>query len=449
MKKTFTKNQQINQVWLIISHGFNMDGRAASLTVTDKIPFLIRRGIEPIILSAITGKKDLRFAHYQLLPWGPSGLRFDFRHLVANQFGRGSLYKFLTTLVSFLLLPFTTLEKLIFGLSSQWSWTFPAFFKAKKLIKNQKIDVIYTSGGAWAAHYAGYLIHQSTGIKWLAEIHDPMVIRDDLLDHGLSPRMSRDARFLQKLEGLICRNADHVWWFTQGALDYAKFRHPELMDRGFVVFPGSEPAGCRSPLPKEHHYNQILQIAHFGSLANDRSIAPLLEAMRTFFQKYNQAKNHLKINIFGSGLDSSSKEALDRLEMSAFVNLHGRIETNPITGQSGREQVMALMRSSDVLLMLHGNYEWCAEYIPSKLYDYFWANRPIWAITNRNPNLDEILKERGHYISHTLENSSIVSTLEEIWLDWQSKQLIISQFDPISPKDAVESILDKIYPQKN
>ena len=59
--------------WLIISHGFNMDGRAASLTVTDKIPYLQDQGIELVVLSAITGERDTRFRHFQLLPWGPSG----------------------------------------------------------------------------------------------------------------------------------------------------------------------------------------------------------------------------------------------------------------------------------------------------------------------------------------------------------------------------------------
>ena len=89
--------------WLLISHGFNMDGRAASLTVSDKIPFLLERGINPVVLSAITGNKDLRFLHFQLLPWGPSGLRFDFRHWIANQYGRGFIYKLTTRTVSLLL----------------------------------------------------------------------------------------------------------------------------------------------------------------------------------------------------------------------------------------------------------------------------------------------------------------------------------------------------------
>ena len=45
------------QVWLVLSHGFNMDGRAASQTITDKIPHLLKLGIEPVVVSAITGKK--------------------------------------------------------------------------------------------------------------------------------------------------------------------------------------------------------------------------------------------------------------------------------------------------------------------------------------------------------------------------------------------------------
>ena len=65
--------------WLILAHGFNMDGRAASLTVTDKIPHLLNAGVQPIVLSAITGIKDERFPHHQFLAWGPSGFRFDFR----------------------------------------------------------------------------------------------------------------------------------------------------------------------------------------------------------------------------------------------------------------------------------------------------------------------------------------------------------------------------------
>jgi hypothetical protein len=59
--------------WLILSHAFNMDGRAASQTITDKIPFLIEQHIQPIVLSSVTGHKDQKITHIQVLPWGAAG----------------------------------------------------------------------------------------------------------------------------------------------------------------------------------------------------------------------------------------------------------------------------------------------------------------------------------------------------------------------------------------
>lgn len=435
--------KQLSQSCLLISHGFNMDGRAASLTVTDKIPFLLDAGVKPIVLSAITGYQDKELEHYQLLPWGPSGLRFDFRHWVAKKYGRGLLYKILTPIASLLLLPFTALEKLFIGLSSQSSWSYAAAHKGKQLIKNQDIDFIYSSGGAWSAHYAAWLIKKATGKKWIAEIHDPMVIRQEPKDDGTRPRKRKDARFLQKLENLICKDADHVWWFTQGALDYAKLRNPELGHKGFVVFPGANPPGTIQKV-SSYQKNEKLHIAHFGSLANDRSLSVLVAVLPQFFEKYPEAKDHLQIDVYGAGLDDKTQQILQTSPYAEILVAHGRIENDPASGKSGRERIMELMRASDILLMLHGDYEWCAEYIPSKMYDYFWAYRPIWGITNRNPELDRMLMERNHYLSHTLDQQSILSTLEGICQDWNQHKLHEPIGDPVTPRDAVKKILEQM-----
>ena len=42
----------VKKSWLILSHGFNMDGRASSQTITDKMPYLLEAGIKPIVFSA-------------------------------------------------------------------------------------------------------------------------------------------------------------------------------------------------------------------------------------------------------------------------------------------------------------------------------------------------------------------------------------------------------------
>ncbi len=84
-----------------------MDGRAASQTITDKIPYLMNRAITPIVLSGVSGKHDDRFQHRQLLPWGPAGLRFDLRYVIRMKFGKGFLYRLLIGVIGLASLSWT------------------------------------------------------------------------------------------------------------------------------------------------------------------------------------------------------------------------------------------------------------------------------------------------------------------------------------------------------
>lgn len=424
-----------------------MDGRAASLTITDKIPYFLEAGIKPIVLSAITGSKDNRFPHYQFLAWGPAAFRFDFRHWVANKYGRGFIYKLLTRTVSVLLAPFIAIEKLVLGYSSQWSWALPAFIRGYLLIRQGKVDVIYSIGSAWSAHLAGVWLKRATGLTLISEVHDPLVIRKSPDDQGFDKPKNRDARFRHYLEAQLCKHSDYVWWFTDGALHYAKVRNPNLNTSnnavGFVVMPGANPPGGLHE-KSQHQYGQYLNLCHFGSLANDRSLSIVMRAANTLFEKFPEARNHLRIHAYGAPLDSLSQEAIHRYGFSDILLAHGRLERDPVTGISGRERVAQKMQEADVLILLHGNDEWCAEYIPSKFYDYLWSGRPIWGITHRNPQLDQMLLDRKSYLSTDGDEAGIAMALEKIWLDWRQNQLLSPIWRPIGVDQAVSSILSHI-----
>lgn len=433
-----------NSSWLILSHAFNMDGRASSLTVTDKIPYLLEMGINLVVVSAVTGRKDLRFPHYQILPWGPSSLRFDFRHFVAIHYGKGLIYRILTPLVSIVLLPFTLIERIIFGLSSQSSWAIPATIRGWWLIRKNKIDVIYSSGGAWSAHLAAYWLKRITGVRWIAEIHDPMVMRLGPDDDGSAPRKNREDAFFQLLEKRVCTHADLIWWFTQGALFYARKRNPNLGNKGFVIYPGANPPDISLVQKIEHIYGEYLSLGHFGSLADNRSLRPLLDVLPKFFRRYPNAQRKIRIHIFGSPLDATSKQTIERLGLQQNLITYGRIETDSITKESGRIRVAKYMRQQDALLLMHGDYEACSEYIPSKIYDYFWSGRPIFAITNKNPDLDDLLSVRKAYIAKTYDSESVLSELNRLWIDWEQRKLPIIDTLPITPEEAVHNILNKV-----
>ena len=395
--------------WLILSHAFNVDGRAESLTVTDKMPHLLAHGIVPTVLSSVMGTHDTRFAHRQLLPWGPAGIRFDLRHVLARRWGRKALrYRIATLLLSIALAPLIAIELLATGLRSQWSWAFPAAWHGARLLRRGEVDLVYSTGGVFSAHLAGWWLKQRTGCRWIAEIHDPM------LPPGRAPT-SRQERFFATLEGRICRSADLAWWFTDGALAAARLRHPELGERGIVVLPGAEPPVVRA----EHVHGERCVIGHFGSLSATRSLAPTLRALAALLARRPELRPLVRLEVYGATLDDEAQAALASLALADVVAPMGRLEHDAATGLSGRARVMQRMQLCDVLLLVHGAITDCAEYIPSKLYEYFWARRPVLAFTHRNAQLDALVLEHGGWVAPTLDAAANETALETVIDRWR------------------------------
>ncbi len=424
--------QHSNKTWLILSHAFNMDGRAASQTITDKMRFFANEGVESIVFSAVTGHKDTEYEHHQILPWGPGGLRFDLRHLLRRKIGKGLAYRLIMLLVSLVLAPFMVLERVLLGLQSQWSWAVPATFFGLLTIWRRKPSIIFSTGGAYSAHLAGYWLKKLTGLPWIVEVHDPLVIP------GTTPK-NRNQRFMAKLEKIICQHADFVWWFTDGALASAKARTPELADKGVCLLPGANPPTLKRPYQR----GEQLVFAHFGSLSDTRSLAPFLSALEAELQRNPAMQKQVRVEIYGGDLDSQGKTVSKSPVLAPLVHCFGRLEYCPETGLSGRERVMARMHEVDCLVMMHGEVPECREYIPSKLYEYFWVGRPILGITHENPQLDDMVRAHGGFVAATLQPAQIQEAIRTVYQQWSTQQLLAAPGKPMGCEDCAHAIVER------
>jgi glycosyltransferase involved in cell wall biosynthesis len=180
-------------------------------------------------------------------------------------------------------------------------------------------------------------------------------------------------------------------------------------------------------------------------LANDRSLSTILNALIPLFKKFPEARQQIRVHAYGAPLDPLTVEAVKNLQLEDVLLAHGRLEKDLLTGKSGRERVIGKMQSADVLILLHGNDEWCAEYIPSKLYDYLWTGRPIWGITHRNPQLDKMLLDWGAYLSPQSDPQAVELALERIWLDWKHEKLIEPRWLPVGVDQAAYRILSEVH----
>lgn len=423
--------QQVKHRWLILSHAFNMDGRAASQTITDKIPHLLRLGVNLVIVSGALGKQDAILEHHQTLSALPVGLRFDLRHYLKNRIANRVLYRAITLLSTLLLLPFYILEKIIIPIETTWSWSISAFIVSGRIIKKQRPTLIYSTGGAYAAHIAGYWLAKWYGIPWIAEIHDPMLFEGQ-------PITPRRRKFIVWLESKICKHAALVWWFTEEAMERAKIRNPQLGQRGHWVFAGVDgPQFQRIPYEKR----ESLVIGHFGSLSESRNLQEFLSAMANFLARDPARAQQVRLHIYGGSMDEISANAISRFPHPEVIQNFGRIEADPKSGESGRTQILKRMNSADCLLLLHGTVPFCEEYIPSKLYEYLWTQRPVLALVHNNPQLTQLLHDMHQWAVDAQNIDEISATLEEIYLTWLRDELADNGVgSPFTTQNAVQTI---------
>jgi len=377
--------------WLVLSHAFNMDGRAASQTITDKMPHLAAAGVELVVLSGVMGRRDSVYEHYPIWPLGAAGIRFELRHVLRKYLPQPWLYRVVMLALSLPLLPFMFIEKLLWRIENSWSWWFSAYVVGRCLMHRRRFDLIYSTGGAYAAHIAGAALKRATGVPWMAEVHDPMVVP------GSTPSTPQQIKQAQ-VEGLICAQADLAIWFTEQALASARKRHPGLGGRGKAMVPGVDPPRLEL---QSYRRSEHFVIAHFGSLAPTRNLVRVVAAVEQVLRAEPALRGVLQVHTYGGPLDALSAQAIERSDArDAFVHF-GRLETDPVSGATGRDQIAQRMRSVDVLLLLHGTDPICAEYIPSKLYEYLWMQRPILALVHQNPQMAAMLDRPRHWVIQT------------------------------------------------
>lgn len=409
----------------------NMDGQAASHHVSDKLPFLRKRGIEPILLSAASGSKDLNFEHHRVFSPAPSGLKFELRHFIRKRVKSKLLGKFTINFFSLLLLPVYLLEKIVLPLDSQWSWFISAYFCGRKIITSQKIDLIYVLGGASSGFLAAHLLSKRSRTPFIAECFDPIISNDW--------RRSRLCFHFNKwIESLICQHAQAVVWYTHGAKNEALHRNPNLGDRGHVIRPGMEPPNFNGI---EYNKTEKIKFSYFGGLSRERSLLDVLKGINQLLVEKPEYSKIVELNVYGGELDESSRE-FARKNPCSFLKLHGRLEYDKISKKSGRQQVLEEMRTSDVLVLIHGIGQITKLYIPSKTYEYLWTKRPIMLLTPCPEEWTELLPEKEHFIIKSGVQDQLLAGLHSFVDMWQNGGLPDRKLSfPFSAEEATQKIL--------
>lgn len=400
---------QVSEHWIIFSHCYNMDGRAASQLIKPRVAELTTRGVKCSVISAPNGAHDPSiYKHKRVFSIFPAGLKFELRHWIKREIQYKVLQRISLLLNGIILSPFAVIERIIIPLESQWSWFFGAFISGASSIfaKRNHTALIYSTGGPVGGHIAGILLSKLFDIPCICEIQDPLFFDST----EWNPR-GRSKHLYKIIEKYILRNSDSTVFMSKTAMFRAVSRTKTNPQRANFIYSGAPEINSISPRSCKGTNLQIT-LAHFGTLADERNLNALFESLQQVIHEHPHAKEFLKIELYGF-LDPMVEKSISSFEYKSMFSVQGTIP---------HKLALRKMEQSDILLLIQDDSYVAEETIPSKVYEYLQSNKPVFALVN-NEELFINLLEFNCYSAMIKDREMIGKEILSLLKDAQEKTL--------------------------
>ena len=249
------------------------------------------------------------------------------------------------------------------------SWQFDAIRQGRKLIREFKPDVIWSTYPIATAHVIAAALHKHSGIPWVADFRDPMAqdgYPADPLTHQSYINIETDA----------VAHAAYCVFTTPGAAQDYRQRYPNAASRMVILENGYDEESFvaagqqntyRAPSP-----DKPLILLHSGIVyPSERDPTQLFEALQRLQAAGTIRPADLRIRFRASVHD-------DLLQTIAAA--HGVRDFIECCPPIPYRDALAEMMSVDALLVMQASN--CNAQIPAKIYEYLRAGRPIIGLTD-------------------------------------------------------------------
>ena len=252
------------------------------------------------------------------------------------------------------------------------TWNLTAIPAAIRIVRREGIDAVLTTSPPGSIHLVGAAAKQATGVRWLADLRDPLVANQQRRADTAATRARQAAN--EQLARLVARRADAISCVSEAIAAEMRGLEPHGIVRtvsngcDFDDFAGLE----YRPAPR-------LRITHAGSFFGKRDPRPFLQALKD------------------SGVDAVARfvgdfRSSDR-DWAAGLALGDRLELIPY---APRAESLRLQRDSEALLLLVPDAGGRGKGVLSgKVFEYLAAGRPILAVVPPDGAAAALIRETG------------------------------------------------------
>jgi glycosyltransferase involved in cell wall biosynthesis len=278
----------------------------------------------------------------------------------------------------------------------RWSsWKFTAIPAGLRLIRDSRVDAVWSTYPIATAHAIGNALQRRSGLPWLADFRDPMA------QEGYPPDPKTWCSFKQ-IESRALRKSRFSIFTTPGAARVYKRTYPHAAERITVLengydeetFADLERLGVdASPLTRG-----AITLLHSGIVyPSERDPTCFFAAVKQLADTGKVRPEQLRIRFRAAVHDALLQELARRFGIESYVEL--------LPPLPYREALVEMMRADGLLVLQASN---CNEQIPAKIYEYLRCGRPVLGLTDHQGDTATVLRNAG------LETIAALASKEEI-----------------------------------
>ena len=282
--------------------------------------------------------------------------------------------KILGPIATAVMVPDSTIEWYPFGV-----------YQGLKLTEKYKYDLLISSALPATCHFIAYTIKKRRGIPWIADYGDPWVFNP-----AFNPKRIKFS-IEYKIEQNILRAADAIIVTAEETKKNYFKNYPALSEEKVTVIPMGADYDLFKKMSVEK--SEKFRILYAGTIYGTQNLGPFLDAVKLLYEQ-GMLDEEIEILFIGNIMDENmklieSKQLRDKLQL---------------LGHLPHDKIPPLLMEADTLLLFgaQGGLQ-----VPSKLFEYIAARRPILCIkgSEKDPSL-RILQglNRGVIVDNEKEN---------------------------------------------
>jgi glycosyltransferase involved in cell wall biosynthesis len=255
-------------------------------------------------------------------------------------------------------------------------WYVPALARGLTIVARERPQVLYATGGPWTTFLVARDLARLTRLPLVLDYRDPWTLNPSVVRTG-----NLFERVAMRMERTVVRRARWIVANTDVLRTTLMQAHgEELGDKTVIIHNSFDAEDYAGPEPDRE---SVFTMSYVGAMYDAHSPEPFLQAVAALCSERGDLRGKFRVRLVGAGAP----------RIAALVRTLGIEDVVLVEEPVSHAEAVRRQRAAHALLLFLTVPSDRSTFVPSKLYEYIAANRPIVAVT-RGGALEGLLRRR-------------------------------------------------------